>query len=138
MKHPLIAILILLGFSSTCYAGDSDDDWGPWGSESIEFSDNDKGITSAEKPNPNKKSVLNSHASKYQTEEKIVYGTGIIGRDENILHELDQSSLLDYQLSIDVNFGIDIDDSEFGTFPVDQEMSTQPIESEIDSSNLSN
>jgi len=42
-----------------------------------------------------------------QVPVEMVYGTGVSGSDENILHQLDQSSLLDYQNPIEINFDLD-------------------------------
>ncbi len=56
---------------------------------------------------------------------EIVYGSGVIGRDENLLHELDQSSLLDYQYPIDGDFIP-------GGFPQDESLVTTPNDQELE------
>ncbi len=56
---------------------------------------------------------------------EIIYGSGVIGSDENLLHELDQSSLLDYQYPIDGEFMP-------GNLPQDQSLVTTPSDQELD------
>ncbi len=75
MKYILLTISILISHHS--WADKATDQWGSWGSPPDQFSRQlDSGIGLG---------------------ESSEYGSGIAGTDENLLHELDRSSLLDYQ-----------------------------------------
>jgi hypothetical protein len=75
MKYILLIVSLLISHHS--WANETTDQWGSWGSPPEQFSrqlDNGIGLGKSN-----------------------IYGSGIAGTDENLLHELDRSSLLDYQ-----------------------------------------
>ena len=76
MKYLLLTVLILI--SNISWSDENTDQWGSWGSPQDQFS-----------------RQLESGLGK--SNESSEYGSGIAGTDENLLHELDRSSLLDYQ-----------------------------------------
>lgn len=102
MNRAVIVILLGSGMSLAAHAQQptepiTDQDWGHWG--------NTAPTTEA-----------NEHADSSQR-----YGTGIAGSAENLLHQLDQSYLLDYQKTMDdeldfeVPPGSEIPDEIIGT-----------------------
>jgi hypothetical protein len=82
-KYTLFLVGAILSSSySSCYA-ESEQEWGSWGEAS------------------NNSAMELDDDSKKNYDSSLYYGSGIAGSDENLLHELDQSTLLDYSVQIE-------------------------------------
>ncbi len=94
----LLAFTILSAASHSMASDSSGNQWGEW----------------ATNPNYISRSLNTDTLVKPETANGSTnYGSGLVGIDENLLHELDQSTLLDYQTQI-------IEPNIFPEFPSDE------------------
>lgn len=80
-RHAIIYVAFIMIFTSNLAQAETTSQWGSWGQSPDKFRQQMESDT------------------RQLGEQNSSYGSGIAGTDEKLLHELDKSSLLDYQQS---------------------------------------